>query len=260
MRTPVAKPHTCWLTHAKSKAHGALTALDEHQPENPTMLTPSHLFSPTHWRSRLSAEFIGHDPSWSAARAAARGYDDPGILQRMYASSLMVKRGKAASGRDSVCIEQEAFRWPLPGCLLHPAIVKQAGLHVKDFCGSLGSFYYQHMKFLQRIEGLQWSIVEQSNYVKLGRRDFEDILKFYLSPGDAATSSAIDIVLFSGSLQCVEDPFAHLREAARKSKWIILAACRSLTQRKTESPSNALPYTRFFIPTGFSRCKTSIVS
>jgi putative methyltransferase (TIGR04325 family) len=106
----------------------------------------------------------------------------------MYASSLMVKRGKAAFGRDSVCFEQEAFRWPLLGCLLHPAIVKQAGLHVEDFCGSPGSFYYQHMKFLQRLEGLQWSIVEQSNYVRLETRQRGALLTLSCSLGRSNAS------------------------------------------------------------------------
>ncbi|MGF6923999.1 methyltransferase, TIGR04325 family [Paraburkholderia sp. 40] len=224
------------------------------------MRTLSHLLSPAFWRSRWTAEFIGRYPSWSAALAAADGYDDPAILQKVHASALRVKQGEAAFERDSVCFEQEAFRWPLLGCLLHAAIMKPRNLHVVDFGGSLGSFYYQHKKFLQRIEVLQWSIVEQSNYVKVGRRDFEDdILKFYLSLGDAATRSAIDITLFSGSLQCVEDPFVHLQEAARMSKWIIIdrtpfidTAQDRITVQRASIHKASYPH-RFFSMQNFER-------
>ncbi|RZF24872.1 methyltransferase, TIGR04325 family [Paraburkholderia sp. UYCP14C] len=187
------------------------------------MPKPSHLLSPTYWLCRLTPEFIGRYPSWSAARAAADGYDAPEILQAVRASALKVKRGEAAFERDSVCFEREEFRWPLLGCLLHAAIIKQRNLHVADFGGSLGSFYYQHGQFLQQIEGLQWSIVEQSDYVTVGREDFEDdTLKFYSTLGCAAARNAIDVTLFSGSLQYLDDPFDHIRQAAALSNCIVI--------------------------------------
>jgi putative methyltransferase (TIGR04325 family) len=267
VQTPAAKPHAGRLTHVKSKAHGALAAPYEHQPESPNMPTPSHLFSPTHWRSRLSREFIGRYPSWSAASAAASGYDDPGILQRVHASALRVKQGEAAFERDSVCFEQEAFRWPLLDCLLHAAIMKKGNLHVADFGGSLGSFYFQHRKFLQQIEALQWSIVEQGNYVEVGRQNFEDdTLKFYSALADAAARSAIDLILFSGSLQYLDDPSDQIRQAAALCDCIVIDRTpfiddredRITVQRVSASIFKASIPHRFFAKEKFDRFMTDL--
>jgi putative methyltransferase (TIGR04325 family) len=235
---------------------------DEHEPENLKMPTSSRLFSPTYWRSRLSAEFSGDWASWSAARAAASGYDDPVILQRVRASALKVKRGEAAFERDSVCFDQETFRWPLLDCLLHVAIVRKGNLHVADFGGSLGSFYFQHQKFLRNIEGLQWSIVEQSNYVEVGRQDFEDgRLKFYSTLTDAASRSAVDVTLFSGSLQYLDDPFETLRQAAQLCDCVVIDRTpfiderddRIAVQRVSASVFKATIPHRFFAREKFDR-------
>ncbi|WP_250516025.1 methyltransferase, TIGR04325 family [Caballeronia sp. INDeC2] len=187
------------------------------------MPTPSHLLSPTYWLCRLTPEFIGRYPSWSAARAATEGYDAPDILQAVRASALKVKRGEAKFERDSVCFGHEEFRWPLLGCLLHAANMKQRNLHVADFGGSLGSLYFQHGKFLRQIEGLQWSNVEQRDYVTAGREDFEDdTLKFYPTLGSAAVRNAIDLTLFPGSLQYLDDPFEYIAQAAALSDCIVI--------------------------------------
>lgn len=172
---------------------------------------------------RLRPEFTGDYPSWSAATKAAEGYDAPQIIGKVRASALKVKNGQAVFERDSVCFYHEDFRWPLLSCLLHQATLNGGRLHVADFGGSLGSFYFQHRKFLDDITELKWSIVEQSEYVKVGRTEFQDaIVGFFSNLHECAETKRIDVALFSGSLQCVEDPFYFLKQAAGLSRCILI--------------------------------------
>jgi len=87
--------------------------------------------------------------------------------------------------------------------------------HLLDFGGSLGSTYFQHRRELSEIPGLQWSIVEQPHFVDCGRREFQDgVLHFFDTIGGAAQRAPVDLVMFSGSLQCVPDPYRTLENAA----------------------------------------------
>ncbi|SAK81332.1 hypothetical protein AWB80_05197 [Caballeronia pedi] len=187
------------------------------------MLTPASFLAPIARRLGFNAEFNGSYGSWSDALAAAGGYDAPQILEKVHSSALRVKRGEAAFERDSVCFMQEEFRWPLLSCLLYMANARQTGLHVVDFGGSLGSLYFQHRKFLNKASGMMWSIVEQAEYVRVGRADFEDdTLKFFATLDNASARSGIDVTLYSGSLQYLEDPFAELQRAAALSAFVIV--------------------------------------
>jgi putative methyltransferase (TIGR04325 family) len=187
------------------------------------MRTLYQFLAPVIQRLRVGAEFTGNYPSWSAATAAVEGYDAPQILEAVHASALKVKRGEAEFERDSVCFDYEEFRWPLLSCLLQAALQNRGSLHVADFGGSLGSFYFQHRKFLSDIQELKWSVIEQSEYVRVGRQDFEDeTLKFFHTFDEATKMSKIDVTLFSGSLQYVENPFDYIRQAAALSQRIMI--------------------------------------
>ncbi|MGF6924000.1 putative methyltransferase (TIGR04325 family) [Paraburkholderia sp. 40] len=240
---------------------------DERQPDGSKMPTLSHLLSPAHWRSHFTAEFIGRYPSWSAALAAADGYDDQRILETVHASALKVKRGEATFERDSVCFQKEEFRWPLLSVLLHAAIMNRDSLQVADFGGSLGSFYFQHRKFLHQIQSLQWSVIEQSDYVRVGRQDFEDeTLKFFPTLADTATRSAIDVTLFSGSLQYLDDPFDQIMQAAALADCIMIdrtpfideSQDRIAVQRARASIYKASYPHRFFAKEKFDRFMTNL--
>lgn len=161
--------------------------------------------------------FVGDYPSWDEASAAAgQCYTDPGILERVRAGALKAKRGEVAFERDSVTFHTRELRWPLLACVYRAALNLPGGkFHVLDFGGSLGSTYYQHRAELSDISGLQWSIVEQSHFVECGRREFEDdVLRFFHCVQDAARHAAIDLALFSGSVQYIPDSYEILEEVA----------------------------------------------
>jgi putative methyltransferase (TIGR04325 family) len=174
-------------------------------------------------RLRNRAEFTGDYSSWSVASNAAEGFDVQQMVDKVRSAALKVKNGTATFERDSVCFYHEEFRWPLLGSLLHVAMKNGGSLHVADFGGSLGSFYFQHRKFLADVKDLKWSIVEQSEYVAVGQEEFRDgTLRFFSTLDQCTERGKIDVALFSGSLQYLEDPFHFLERAAALTSCIII--------------------------------------
>jgi putative methyltransferase (TIGR04325 family) len=175
-------------------------------------------------RSTYSAPY----KTWEAARHAAFGYHDPAILEKIRKSALAVKESGAAFERDSMAYQELVFRWPLLACLLHVALHKNASsgrpLHILDFGGSLGSVYFQHRVFLDRLPSLLWSIVEQPHFVQCGNAEFSDErLRYFNAIADATARAPIDCALFSGSLGYVEMPYDLLAQiAALGSTYLIL--------------------------------------
>jgi putative methyltransferase (TIGR04325 family) len=161
--------------------------------------------------------FTGDYSSWGAAAAASRGYNSSLIFEKVRASALLVKRGDATFERDSVTFHHPEFRWPLLACILHAALHSDtAAFHVIDFGGSLGSTYFQHRTALTGISQLKWSIVEQPHFVLCGQQEFsDDILHFFANINDAAKrTSEVTLVLFSSSVQYIEDPELIIDTAA----------------------------------------------
>lgn len=166
--------------------------------------------------NKNGALFSGDYWSWQDAVKDADGYDADVILQRVRGAALKVKRGEAAFERDSVVFEKTEFRWPVLACLLAVAARNGGRLHVVDFGGSLGSVYFQHLSVLKNLNRLLWSVTEQPHYVQCGRDEFEDgTLAFFSSFEECILRAPVDVVLFSGVLQNVENPSELLRNAAR---------------------------------------------
>ena len=84
-------------------------------------------------------------------------------------------------------------------------------LNVMDFGGSLGSSYFQNKLFLNSLTKVNWCIVEQPGFVKIGTESFEDdCLHFFNSINECLDSFDIDVVILSSVLQYIEKPFVLL--------------------------------------------------
>ncbi|HVZ52163.1 MAG TPA: methyltransferase, TIGR04325 family [Pseudolabrys sp.] len=170
------------------------------------------------FRGRLLV-YSGSYRSWDAAKRDAVGYDDPAILEKIRQSALAVKDGRAAFESDSIAHAKPEFRWPLLACILTVALQRKtsdgSALHILDFGGSLGSVYFQHRAFLERIPALSWSIVEQPHFVRCGNAEFaDDRLRFFDTIAQAGARGPIDVAIFSGSLGYVDEPYKILAEVA----------------------------------------------
>lgn len=212
-------------------------------------------------RLRNRREFTGDYLSWSDASNAANGFDVLQMVDKVRSAALKVKNGTATFERDSVCFYHEEFRWPLLGSLLQVAVRNEGSLHVADFGGSLGSFYFQHRKVLADVKDLKWSVVEQSEYVTAGQEEFQDgTLKFFLTLDECTERGKIDVALFSGSLQYLEDPFHFLERAGALTSCIVIDRTPFIEDEKDriaiQSPaliySGSHPH-RFFAKEKFDR-------
>lgn len=155
--------------------------------------------------------FFGNYKSWEEASKDSMGYDSDIILDKVKNSLLKVKEGKAAYARDAVIFEQVYYSFPLLAGLQKIALENHGNLNILDFGGSLGTTYYQCRKFIPEIDNIQWSIVEQQNFVDCGKEYFEDnILSFFYTIDECINSRKPDVILLSGVIQCLENPYIFL--------------------------------------------------
>lgn len=164
--------------------------------------------------------FVGPMNSWQEAVAASDGWDAPEITAKTLDAARQVRDGHAAFERDAVTSQRIKYS-PLILAALCLALSRKSGpLHIIDFGGSLGSHYFQHRKVLRDLiaqDELRWSVVEQAALVQLGREEFETpALKFFHSSQEAAArcAGAVDLFMFTGSLQYLSEPFSELAGVA----------------------------------------------
>jgi putative methyltransferase (TIGR04325 family) len=158
----------------------------------------------------------GNYPDWESAAAAADGYDSAAILEKVYGAALAVRDGKALWERDSVLFYEEAYNWPLVAGLMHLAAVNKGTLRVLDFGGAFGSTYMQNRVLLDKLQHVEWHIVEQPHIVDLGRKEFSSsVLHFWHNIEDCLDAHEIDVILFSSVLQYMQNPYEIISKAVK---------------------------------------------
>ena len=156
-----------------------------------------------------SEGWFGNYPNWQAAQEQSNGYDSDVILNKVKESLLKVKNGEAVYERDSVIFDEIEYSWQMLACIMWVAAKNNGTLKVIDFGGSLGSSYYQNLKFLKSLKSVKWCIVEQENFVKTGKKMFEnEELRFFSTVAECLKQEEqVDILLFSSVLQYIMDPY-----------------------------------------------------
>lgn len=179
----------------------------------------------------------GDYASWQEAENTSSGYDSSEILKRVKNSTLKVKKGEAVYERDSVLFKKIQYSWPLLSGLMLAAAKSSGSLRVLDFGGSLGSTYFQNKRFLDKLDRVSWSIVEQNHFVEVGREEFEDErLKFYYNISECVKNENPNVLILSGVLQYIEKPIEILQEILKYGFDIVLidlTAVSSKNQRLT---------------------------
>jgi len=158
----------------------------------------------------------GDYANWRDAIDHADGYESDEILKRVKESLLKVKNGEAIYERDSVIFDEIQYSWQLLSGLMFASAMMREPISVVDFGGSLGSTYYQNRAFLDHFDQISWSIVEQKNFVDVGREEFEDgRLKFFYTIEECWDSEKPNILLFSSLLQYINRPYELLDSILR---------------------------------------------
>jgi len=160
--------------------------------------------------------------TWQEAKNDSTGYDTDRILQTVKNSVLKVKNGEAVYERDSVIFDEIQYSWQMLTGLMF-ASAKQGPIKVLDFGGSLGSTYYQNKKFLDEFNDVSWSIVEQKNFVDIGKKDFENSrLKFFDTVDECIKQEHPHILILSSVLQYIERPYELLSIILKNDFEVIL--------------------------------------
>ena len=157
--------------------------------------------------------WFGNFKTWEEATKESTGYDQMEILDKVKNSLLKVKNEEAVYERDSVIFDKIEYFWPLLGSLMFVAAKSNGKLNLLDFGGSLGSTYFQNKRFLDQLSDVSWSIVEQSHFVDIGKKEFgNDRLHFYDTITDCKTKKNPTIILLSSVIQYLEHPYKMLEE------------------------------------------------
>jgi putative methyltransferase (TIGR04325 family) len=156
--------------------------------------------------------WFGNYSSWEEASAECSGYHSEIILEKVRSSALKVKNGEAVFERDSVVFNRIDYSFPLLTCLMWIAAQNKGKLNIIDFGGSLGSTYFQNYQLLKCLDELSWNIIEQPNFVSVGKKEFETHqLKFFTSIESCLEGDKPRAILLSGVLQYLEKPHDFLK-------------------------------------------------
>jgi putative methyltransferase (TIGR04325 family) len=108
--------------------------------------------------------------------------------------------------------------------LINPIIESnKKEINVLDFGGSSGLHYFQARTILNKSLKLNWIVVETPAMVEHAKELESDELRFSASLKEAQEKfDNIDIIITSGTLQCVDDPQKYLNELLNcNAKWIL---------------------------------------
>jgi putative methyltransferase (TIGR04325 family) len=174
-------------------------------------MVPS-IFQTLRWYS-FKYGWKGDYETYEQAKAKCAGYDEHHILQRIIDTTHKVKNGEAVYERDGIIYDNIKVNFHLLSTLLLIAGKNNNKLTLIDFGGSLGTSYYQNIGYLSHLTELNWCIIEQPQFVDAGKAAFEnEHIKFYNSIEDCISAHPRpDLVLLSGSLQYMSDPYEVLK-------------------------------------------------
>jgi putative methyltransferase (TIGR04325 family) len=179
-------------------------------------------FVPARWLRPIEERFFrvrwtGDYASWAEARASSSGYEVEEILAKVAMATREVRDGRAVGERDGVLFPERVRNTGLLDCLARVARNAERPIGVLDFGGALGSLYWQHRPELREIGDVRWHIVEQPNFVALGRREFEsEQLSFFTDVASACAGLSPDILLLSSVLPYLESPHAIAAALAQR--------------------------------------------
>ena len=155
----------------------------------------------------------GNYLSWDEALSQCTGYQDETILRKCFDSLLKVKKGVAVYERDSVLFDKKEYSIGLLSGLFYSALSHNGRLSVLDFGGSFGTSYFQNKDFFHKFQEIKWGVVEQNQFINLGKENFSDeILDFYLTINQCIESINPNVFFISSSLQYIPSPENLLKE------------------------------------------------
>ncbi len=147
-------------------------------------------------------KYIGPYNNWFEAKKNSRGWSDQKILEKVKKSTLASMNNSNTYERDGEILRDNMY--PVNIVKFLNSELNENNL-VIDFGGSLGSLYF-HIRSKIGIENIKWSIIEQTNYVNLGKKIVQNKeISFFEDLKDVEKVDGT-IIILSSILQYVENP------------------------------------------------------
>jgi putative methyltransferase (TIGR04325 family) len=204
------------------------------------LVTPPVFWQAGHWLKRRTefSPFEGPFSSWEEAVSRSTGWNNQSITSRTLQSALQVRDGAAPMERDGVVSYDRIYSNTILGFLILVLSTKNDNISIIDFGGGLGANYFQNLKIFYHLNNklITWNVVERRDIAKLGTLYFENnTLKFFERLDDVFGVSPTDnAIVFSGSLQCVEQPFDILDKVIRNGIKIIALDRLFISKERSE--------------------------
>ncbi|MBV5330035.1 MAG: methyltransferase, TIGR04325 family [Chlorobium sp.] len=166
----------------------------------------------------------GNYPSWQMAKSKCTGYGHDDILKKVRTAALEVSSGNAVFERDSMLFDTIEYSFPVLSAILWIAHQNLGEINLIDFGGSLGSSYFQNRYFLQALNKVCWSVVEQPHFVRTGKEELaNDQLHFYESIEECLQERQADTILLSSVIQYLEKPYELIDNIIKNGfKYVII--------------------------------------
>ena len=167
--------------------------------------------------------FSNEKKDWSTALNYSKSYEDEIIfhkLKKVY--NNIGDKNKEFYERDSCILKKKPNETNLIE-FLKKNVLTENNREVLDYGGSLGSRFFSNYNFIKNNK-INWNIIEQENLVKYGKSFLQNnILSFYNNLTECLSEKNINCVIFSGSLQYLDNYKVILKEIQKaKIKYIFL--------------------------------------
>jgi putative methyltransferase (TIGR04325 family) len=162
--------------------------------------------------------------TWDSAHIKSLGYDSNKIVSKVLQGSLLARDG-GLQERDGFILDASDFNPYTWIGITHAINIIGEGKKVRivDFGGSFGSTYRMMKDQLHRLKiDFEWIVIEQKHFVDLGKQHFEtDELRF-IDGFSSLSDKSIDILIFNGVLEYLENPYQIIIEGLSYSPLVVL--------------------------------------
>tara|TARA_B110000263_G_scaffold85764_1_gene74900 strand:- start:541 stop:1410 length:870 start_codon:yes stop_codon:yes gene_type:complete len=157
--------------------------------------------------------YIGFYNSWKDAKNKTSGYGTANIIEKVKKVTIDVIDGDLYE-LDNILYDgmfNYPYNWQILSTFLLISQNNNNSLNILDFGGSLGTTFLQHRRYITHLDSVKYSIVEQENFVRTGKKIFNDKdIYFYSSIDLCIQQQNPQCILFSGVLQYLEFPYEIL--------------------------------------------------
>ena len=172
---------------------------------------------------KKTINFIGPIKNWKIALKNSKGYDNKIILKNVLKNTIIAKNNLYLFERDGFLLKKNSISHNQLYLIMKIINTEKRGINIVDFGGALASNYFKVQDIINQKYKSKWNVVEQETFVDEGNKKLKTkYLNFYKHINDIKDKK-IDLIIFSGSLQYLEEPSLTFEEILKhKPEYILI--------------------------------------